>query len=223
MIYINGQTLSRPATTLNGLLVVGILLATTSSAIGQQLTAKLSKHVAVTGETLELEEAMSLEVGMGVTTISHRVWRTGIYHRALQQFVLLHLPSSQQVFPTSLAFDSLSDSRAAPHGIPLEEFENGLLAKTFAFRVRDPGVYVITVEWRIKARGDMGERLPSASNPVILFVKPSRDYDQVAKARAPSEPSGRLLGLNLQETMESYYDEHHNLPGFDGIVIPVSE
>ncbi|MCA9225668.1 MAG: hypothetical protein KDA47_08650 [Planctomycetales bacterium] len=70
----------------------------------------------------------------GVVQIRHEVWRTGIYHRRLSRFVLLHDGGNQKVFPTSRSLSDLPDSMLSPHGFPLQEAEkDGWFAKTYRF------------------------------------------------------------------------------------------
>lgn len=156
----------------------------------------------------------------GVVQIRHEVWRTGIYHRRLSRFVLLHDGGNQKVFPTSRSLSDLPDSMLSPHGFPLQEAEkDGWFAKTYRFTFLDPGIYVINVEWHLKTRGGAKRQLPLKSNPVILFVKPSPDYDDAARRRVREEGPDNQHGLEAQERLERYYDEHHEDPNFSGSVL----
>jgi hypothetical protein len=206
------------------LLAVLALGNSASAQRGGWLTAKVSDYHTVTGARIDLEEAMLLEPGHGATNISHEVWRAGIYHRNLSRFILMVGPARQRVSPIHSSLPGLPDSLAAPHGVSLEEVGKGWLGKRFSFEFLDPGVYVVKAEWWLRSRGHASEKPRIVkSNPVILFVKPSAGYDETARRRMETDGSGYLEGLELQEKLERFYDDHHDDADCTFMILPALE
>ncbi len=205
-------------------IVAVAIIATSPTANAEPANAlwlKVSQHEGRTDTPIKVEEAATLRGGVYVKLMSHRVWRVGMYHRTLKRFILFGEPALPLVSPVEANMPGLWDSRMGTHGIALTKFDNDRFGKAFAFQVRDPGVYSISAEWSLFQEYE-GKTVTSkiTSNPVLLFIKPSDDFEIVAKAREELGETGEFESLKLQEFLEQYFDRHDADADFKSTVLP---
>lgn len=197
----------------NGTAVMLAVIAFSSAVCeGADLDLRLSltKDVLSTDETVEARGSAAVPTDQAVIGMTYRASRVGMYHRRLGRFALLNnYPGSYDVsIPTVMP--GLPDGMTSPHGIPLEPLGRSRSGFITSFSILEPGIYVIHAEWRIKNLGDGRQQTATrtiASNPVLVFVRPSSHYDRSAEQRSKRGVPGDLGGLLLQEALERYYDE----------------
>lgn len=199
------------------LLAMGFVLACqlTAMAADGGLLAKLSSARVPTNKEVELQESMAFDANTGVVRMGHTVSRIGIYHRRQKRFIMWNEVPLSTVFPVSEVIRGLPDSFASTGGFPLKDVGGGARGRVFHFRAIEPGIYVIETQWMLRQRNANGVTAVK-SNPVILFVEPSANFEEEAKAR-----EGEFEGLALQRRLEEAFDAADKSAGV--LVLPEFE